>query len=144
MLYLVPNLLAQAVVLNRYLERIEAYNENGNETGVWYIYGVMLKKVFVFDLPEDAYEEDVFNKYSSQQSSPGNTKRLVQSMLLPPLEFHLKSSDSHSDKQWRHAMDSHLSDSEGAVYSLRSGFASLICSVVSSHELCPSLYHQEA
>jgi hypothetical protein len=29
-LYLLPNLLAQAVVLNKYLDRIRAYEEDGN------------------------------------------------------------------------------------------------------------------
>lgn len=50
-LYLIPNLLSQAVVLNRYLEKIKAYEEEGNEAGIIYIYALIFRKIFLYEMP---------------------------------------------------------------------------------------------
>lgn len=56
-LFLIPNLLSQAIVLNRYLARIEVYQEQGNDTGIYFEYAKIFRKIFVFDMPD--FDEDL-------------------------------------------------------------------------------------
>jgi hypothetical protein len=58
-----PNLLAQAVVLNRYIERIRAYEEDGNQTGVYYVYAVVFRKIYLYDIPEIDDDLDDYYDY---------------------------------------------------------------------------------
>ena len=51
-LYLIPNLLAQAIVINRYVARIEVYQEQNNDTGVYFEYAKIFRKIFIFDIPD--------------------------------------------------------------------------------------------
>lgn len=78
-IYLLPNLLAQAVVLNRYIERIRAYEEGGNQTGVYYIYAVVFRKIYLYDMPEF---EDIDDDYYDYQNQTDREAERVQSSLM--------------------------------------------------------------
>ena len=52
MLYLLPNMLSYAFVMNQWLTRMEAMQANGNYTGLAFYYGMIIKDIFFFDMPE--------------------------------------------------------------------------------------------
>ena len=39
-------------MLNRYIDVIRAYEEDGNQTGVLYVYAVMFRKIYLYEMPE--------------------------------------------------------------------------------------------
>ena len=39
--------------MNKYIERVEYYDERGNQTGIYYTYAVIFRRIFIFDKPED-------------------------------------------------------------------------------------------
>lgn len=53
---MIPNLLAQAVILNRYVERIQSYEESDDQAGIVYIYSLIIRKVFLYNLPDEDEE----------------------------------------------------------------------------------------
>jgi hypothetical protein len=58
---LIPNLLAQAVVMDKYLERIAAYEADGNMTGVYYVYALIFRKIYIYDMPDLNDTDYIFN-----------------------------------------------------------------------------------
>lgn len=49
------------MVLNRYLDVIRAYEEDKNQTGVLYVYAVILRKVYLYDMPEIDEDDYIYN-----------------------------------------------------------------------------------
>jgi hypothetical protein len=76
---LLPNLLAQAVVLNKYLDRIRAYEEDGNQTGVYYVYALIFRKIYIYNIPE--YEDDL-DYYYPEDTASARAARNVEEGLV--------------------------------------------------------------
>jgi hypothetical protein len=51
-LYLLPNLLSYAFVISTWIDRIKALDKARNITGLAYYYGMIVKNVFFFTIPE--------------------------------------------------------------------------------------------
>ena len=49
---LIPNLLAEVVVVRRYIDRIREYQDKQNYPGVAYVYSLIFRKVFFYKLNE--------------------------------------------------------------------------------------------
>lgn len=54
MLYLLPNMLSYAFVVNQWITRMENLQKAGNVTGLAYYYGMIIRDIFFFDIPETA------------------------------------------------------------------------------------------
>jgi hypothetical protein len=53
-----PNLLSYAFVMNSWMKKIEAMDKAKNYTGLAYYYGMIVRNVFFFDIPEaEGYSE---------------------------------------------------------------------------------------
>lgn len=67
LLYLLPNMLSYAFVVNSWITKMTSLNEHKNYTGLAYYYGMIVKNVFFFTIPETASftETVVPNLYSS-------------------------------------------------------------------------------
>jgi hypothetical protein len=50
--YLIPNLLSQTIFINQYMSAVQQYTFEGNQTGVIYVYCIILRKVFIFPRPD--------------------------------------------------------------------------------------------
>ena len=47
-----PNLLSYSFVMNSWMKKIEALNKANNKTGLAYYYGMIVRNVFFFTIPE--------------------------------------------------------------------------------------------
>ena len=63
---MIPNLLAQAVVLNLYIDRIKAYHDNGDQAGIAYVASLIFRKVFIYKMPEDDLDYDAMLRRSEE------------------------------------------------------------------------------
>jgi hypothetical protein len=54
MLYLLPNMLSYAFVVNQWITRMENLQKAGNVTGLAYYYGMIIRDIFFFEIPEAA------------------------------------------------------------------------------------------
>ena len=52
LVYLIPNLLSEAVIFQIYIERMEQYQQNGDNGGQFYLWAVIFRKVFIYTMPE--------------------------------------------------------------------------------------------
>jgi hypothetical protein len=52
LLYLLPNLLSYSFVLTTWIDKIEALDKAKNYTGLAFYYGMIVKNVFFFNIPE--------------------------------------------------------------------------------------------
>lgn len=52
MLYLLPNMLSYAFVVNQWINKMQALEKAKNYTGLAYYYGMIIRNVFFFDIPE--------------------------------------------------------------------------------------------
>lgn len=52
LLYLLPNLLSYSFVLATWIDRIKALDKAKNYTGLAFYYGMIVKNVFFFNIPE--------------------------------------------------------------------------------------------
>ena len=52
MLYLMPNMLSYTFVMNSWMRRLEALEKAKNNTGLAYFYGMIIKNIFFFTIPE--------------------------------------------------------------------------------------------
>ena len=46
-------MLSYAFVINGWIDKLSKYQENGNVTGLYYYYGMIVKNVFFYDVPEE-------------------------------------------------------------------------------------------
>ncbi len=53
-IYFLPNLLSYAFVINTWLDRMNALELAGNTTGLYYYYGLIVRNLFFFEMPEAA------------------------------------------------------------------------------------------
>jgi len=66
LIYLIPNLLAQAVVLNIYIGRIQTYQANNDEAGVLYIWSLIIRKIFIYTMPSNDDELNAMMQQNQQ------------------------------------------------------------------------------
>ena len=74
------------MVLNRYIELIQAYEEDKNTTGILFVYAVMFRRVFIFDIPEYT-DEDIIEQFQNQQSTGQPNLLQAISNFLPKLNL---------------------------------------------------------
>jgi hypothetical protein len=65
---MIPNLLAEVVVVNFYMERIERYIADGNRPGEAYIYSMIFRKVFLYNMPPPDTELDTLIEESNRRA----------------------------------------------------------------------------
>ena len=85
---MIPNLLAQAIVLNRYLARIEVYEEQGNETGVYFEYAKIFRRIFIFDLPD--LDEDLDDLPDPGRRVLSSSANAIQWLVDAPVRWATK------------------------------------------------------
>ena len=103
-MYLIPNLLSQAVILNKYVEKIQAYDEQKNSSGILYMYSLMFRKVFVFDIPE--FDEDLYLDYEDSQEESTNSvskKHSLHKLSLPAVNVSIIGNETAEEKKKRDA-----------------------------------------
>lgn len=54
MTYLFPNMLSYAFVINSWIDRMQELSDEGNTTGLIYYYSMIIRNVFLFDIPKFA------------------------------------------------------------------------------------------
>ena len=126
-LHLIPNLLSQAVILNKYVERMALYEKHNDEAGIAYLWALMFRKIFLFDLPpvdeelEDMIRESNLRKaeqegyYNWTIANEGrmiipsnrNQRRIVQSSRLDSnyiskvwMRYYLNSVEPRLSNMW--------------------------------------------
>ena len=52
-IFLLPNMLSYAFVANSWIDKLNTYSKNGNTTGLYYYYGMIIKSLFFYDVPEE-------------------------------------------------------------------------------------------
>ena len=99
---MLPNLLAQAVVLNLYLDRIRAYEEDGNQTGVYYVYALIFRKIYIYDIPEIDEDLDYYEYYPDEEEAVEAARRVEErfvSLITPNIDIKF-SSDQNDSQFW--------------------------------------------
>lgn len=51
-IYFLPNMLSYAFVINTWIDKMNAWSKQGNTTGLLYYYGLIIKNIFFFPMPE--------------------------------------------------------------------------------------------
>lgn len=52
LIYFLPNLLSYAFVINSWIDKMAALQKIGNTTGLMYYYGLIIRNIFFFPMPE--------------------------------------------------------------------------------------------
>jgi hypothetical protein len=73
LLYLLPNLLSYAFVVNTWIDRMDKLSKQGNTTGLCYYYGMIIKNVFFFTIPESGSLKSEHPLLSQMMTSPEST-----------------------------------------------------------------------
>ena len=78
-------------MLNRYIDRIRAYEEDWNQTGVYYIYALIFRKIYIYNLPELDDDDFVMNKSDGSTTALDEgalrIKNGLQRVFTPNIEF---------------------------------------------------------
>ncbi len=78
------NLISQAFVINIYINKLNTYQANHNVTGLYYMYGIIVRNVFFYPVPE---AESFLSESSDQTVNPEILKRFAKQ-----LEYTMKKS----------------------------------------------------
>jgi hypothetical protein len=63
LLYLLPNMLSYAFVVNQWINKMQALEKAKNYTGLAYYYGMIIRNVFFFSIPEASGYDDTIEVY---------------------------------------------------------------------------------
>ena len=85
------------MVLNRYLDRIRAFEEDNNQTGVYYVYALIFRKVYLYDMPEIDEEDFVYDPDEYARDS-SNVNDGILRVLSPNFEVVFEESQKKSQK----------------------------------------------
>eukprot|EP00347_Sterkiella_histriomuscorum_P016641 403352409 len=92
LIYFLPNLLSYAFVINSWIDKMAALQKIGNTTGLMYYYGLIIRNIFFFPMPEAG---------ALQSSSVGDEYRDLNQYRLEAEEQHgtkLEFSEEFKDR----------------------------------------------
>lgn len=69
LLYLLPNMLSYAFVVNQWINKMQALEKSKNYTGLAFYYGMIVKNIFFFDIPEAMGFETVTTPQGDNEES---------------------------------------------------------------------------
>ena len=71
--------------MNRYLKRIEAYQEAGNQTAVYFEYAKIFRRIFIYDMPDldEDLDDNPANLRVVTASAPGAMNALQLGASAP-------------------------------------------------------------
>jgi len=113
------------------VEKIEAYDEAANTSGILYMYSLMARKVFIFDIPEldDTLSDDYVSSLDSSSSSR-DVPLIEPSSLVPRVQFNLQGGSN-----LKKTFDA--DEEDGVLFSLRKIATDFLCYIGdNSHDAC--------
>jgi hypothetical protein len=68
---LLPNMLSYAFVMNQWIKKMQSLQQQSNYTGLAYYYGMIVRNVFFFDIPESSGFNESIQKHTLLTMSQG-------------------------------------------------------------------------
>lgn len=72
LLNFLPNMISQAFVYNIWLQKIDEYQAEGNKTGLVYVYCVIIRHLFFFEVEDPDEIDDPYDLVLASTRSGGN------------------------------------------------------------------------
>jgi hypothetical protein len=109
-LYFLPNLLSYAFVINTWLDKMDALRISGNTTGLYYYYGLIIRNVFFFPMPEassfspppnTAYDNYLLYENPEKEETQKFIAKKLQSVFKTKFHRALKDVNPHfGHEEW--------------------------------------------